>query len=175
MRREYVLGFLIGAACGPDSAKQPDGDEPQRYADAFCSATSECGCLPRYGDEDACRDLMESRFSEALDAGLTLDIECFEQVVDRGGLDECSPVVTWSYDDWNCKVLRGDKKRGETCDPLLPALPPFAMDDCESGLRCLDAVCVTYDELLPARGEGEACSAEEPLSCHNMFYWKSVV
>lgn len=170
-RSPFLVVILATAACGPESAKQPSGDEAERYADAFCSATDKCGCQPRHGGASECRDEMEARFSQALDADFTLDVECFEDVVERGGLDDCEPVTTWSFDEWYCPVLRGNKKHHEECDPVLPSLPPFDMDECEKGLRCIDAMCVQYDEVGRLKSEGESCSPKEALSCNgNMLY-----
>lgn len=165
--RFHALAIVIIVGCGPDNPAQPTGDEPERYAKAYCSASSDCGCQPRYGDAHECSEQMTRRFSDALDDGFKLDVECFEKVVENGELDECTPVKMWSYDDWYCPVLRGSKKHHESCDGLPPALPPFDVDECEKGLRCIDQICVTYDEVGPIHAQGDACAPQEPLSCHS--------
>lgn len=171
VRLPWLVALSVVAACGPERAPKPKGDEAQRYADAYCEALEACGCQPRHGDGPECRNEMEARFTSMLDDDYILDLDCFEDVVERGDLDDCSPVDTLPGDEWGCRVLRGKRQHHEPCAPRGYGIPPFEVDECDEGLRCVDAMCVRYDEIPTLRVEGDPCIKEEPASCFgNMLY-----
>lgn len=159
------LVFLVATGCGPTTDKAPQGDEAERYSEAVCQAVSSCGCYNHFETEATCQEELGRRFSGFQESGLSLDIECFERVVDNGGLADCDEGNAIP-EDWGCTVLRGAKRAGESCADHNLELPPFFVNECAGGFLCLDGECVAEGTLGPARAAGEACFAEQSASCH---------
>ena len=159
------LLLLAAASCGPTTSEAPEGNEAERYSQAVCQAVTSCGCYNHFETETACQVELGRRFSELQQSGLALDLECFEKVVDDGGLADCD-LGDEIPDDWACTVLRGAGQAGEMCSDHNLELPPFFVNECAVGLLCLDGMCAAEGTLGPARVEGEACFAEQSASCH---------
>lgn len=162
-----VAGFA-GGGCGPIRGPD-DGDEAERYADAMCGAIDACGCQPRYGDADACRETLGDAFSRSHASGLAIDHDCFDAVLSSAGFGDCSETTHWPL-AWNCAVLHGRKGEGASCDATAErAVPPFRADECGLGLRCAQGRCVDLDDPLrlpePAKALGDPCEASAPAGC----------
>lgn len=162
-----LLCLLIATlGCGPDRGKEPRGDDAERYAEKICDAIATCGCYDFFVSPASCESEYSKRFKGLASAGLELDAECFDEVLDDDhdladcGRDKEAPK------EWRCTVLQGAKKLGEVCSDHNLELPPFSVSECEGELVCLDGVCAPFGSPGPELGIGEACFSDQSTSCH---------
>lgn len=166
MRAAHLTIISALLACGPDQGKEPKGDEAKRYAEKVCGAIEACGCFDHYGSEELCENQLSGRFKALQDAGLNVQVGCFEQVVDDGGVDDCSPSDE-APTEWLCTVLRGETREGEPCSDHYLELPPFDASECAEGLSCVDGVCAPEGTPGQVRAVGDACIWEQSGSCND--------
>src|SRR5215217_2332192 len=106
---------LTMLGCGPSEGNEPKGDEAERYAEKICDAIAVCGCYEFFASAQACETEYSGRFRTLANAGLQLNPDCFEEVMDTDDdLADCAREEE-APEDWRCTVLRGSKKLGQAC------------------------------------------------------------
>ncbi len=124
---------------------------------AHCAASQSCECsltASQAGCEGTLRDEWRARLQAGKDRELTYDVECFAAI--EAGIEDAS--CAWPPNDDrhpchdHCQLFHGDKAKGESCKRF-----DDLVSNCEQGLVCDNARCVSPCERLSGLAVGEIC------------------
>lgn len=164
MTRTRIVGVLLTAlvACNEDPV-QGDPVEPedaQRYAEAMCRVSEDCGCEVFGPPMEDCIETVRTGFEGAAErSSLAFDRGCFEQVMSGLEGDPVAACVGAPWESAGCFPFEGTLDVGDACSFDVTTAHGLVVQECKLGLVCRAGRCAS-----PSAGTtvalGERCGTD---------------